>query len=292
MSAIVHAQAKLNLHLAILARETSGYHAIETVLHRITLSDVVTVKLAPADMRKVVCSVDVGSTEQNLAYRAAMAYLEAAVWTTGFEIHIEKRIPAGGGLGGGSADAAAVLRALDALAPKPLAPTHLLALAATLGADVPFLASDASAALAWGRGTRMLALDALPTRDVALIIPPFGIATADAYAGIAAARSTRESGAAPPIALHAWHLHNWAELAPWAYNDFQPVVASQYPVIDIAIRALRSSGATLAALTGSGSTVFGIFDAPPDPAALKTATGCEVILTQTAGGVEAVRLID
>ena len=119
---VERAHAKLNLVLRILAREASGYHGIETLFQRLALHDVVTVTVAPGH-RALHChgptmpAGGLGPTDRNLAWRAAVAYQAAAAWPDGFSIAIEKHIPVGGGLGGGSADAAAVLRALDAMAP-------------------------------------------------------------------------------------------------------------------------------------------------------------------------------
>src|SRR3982751_6289548 len=130
----VRAQAKINLFLRVLARESSGYHQIETLFCRLALGDDVTVRVGvrgrSLDCNGALPSEGLGPVEQNLAWRAAVAYADAASWPIDFAIEIEKRIPVGGGLGGGSADAGAVLRALDALAPSPLAPQALLDIAA------------------------------------------------------------------------------------------------------------------------------------------------------------------
>ncbi|HXC25835.1 MAG TPA: 4-(cytidine 5'-diphospho)-2-C-methyl-D-erythritol kinase [Gemmatimonadaceae bacterium] len=281
MSVLVQAHAKLNLHLAVLAREASGYHSIETVFHRIELADDVVVNVAPPGTRMVRCSVDVGPMEQNLAYRAAVAFLDATEWDTGFDIQILKRIPAGGGLGGGSADAAATLRGLNAMCPTLMPQQQLMAIASGLGADVPFLASDAVMALAWGRGERMLSLDPLPLRHVALAIPPFRVATADAYKWL---DDSRLATSVPEVReLRYWHLANWEELAPHVSNDFESVIANQFAEVQEIVQALRTSGAVLAGMTGSGSTCFGIYKTPPDQALLERATQCSVVVTQTSG---------
>src|SRR5207237_856109 len=174
--------------LRILAREASGYHSIETVLLRLELGDDVCVRLAAGmslDCAGPAVPRDgLGPVERNLAYRAAAAYAEATGWPAGFGIEITKRIPVGGGLGGGSADAGAVLRALDAMSPRPLG-SRLIELATPLGADVPFMSIDSPMALAWGRGERLLRLRAVDSRPVLLVIPDFSIATADAYGWLA-----------------------------------------------------------------------------------------------------------
>src|SRR5262249_8609737 len=144
-----------------------------------------------------------GPVERNLAYRAAMTYAEATGWPNGFAIEITKRIPVGGGLGGGSADAGAVLRALDALSPHPLR-SRLVSLATSLGADVPFMTIDAPMAVAWGRGERLMPLPALAARPVLLVSPDVSISTADAYGWLDADRGafTPTAHVLPLDALH------------------------------------------------------------------------------------------
>ena len=128
-TAEIEAQAKINLFLRILGREPSGYHQLETLFQRVSLADQVTVR-TDVSGRSLECSgADTGTPEQNLAWRAAMAYREAAGWPDTFAIEIIKNIPVGGGLGGGSADAGAVLRALNALAPMRLSDEVIFTLA-------------------------------------------------------------------------------------------------------------------------------------------------------------------
>src|SRR3954471_5603586 len=183
----VAAQAKVNLRLKILAQEVDGYHSIETIFARIDLADDVVVRVGKPGKSVDCRGADIGPPEKNLAYRAAVAYEAATGWPDSFAIEITKRIPAGGGLGGGSPDAGAVLRALDALSPHPLGP-RLVTLAAELGSDVPFLTLDTPFALAWSRGERLMPLPTLPWHPVVIITPPAGIATADAYSWVAESR--------------------------------------------------------------------------------------------------------
>jgi len=194
----VEAQAKVNLRLRILTREAGGYHQIETLFLRLALADTVRVRLTAGERTLDVQGLDgrttLGPGDQNLAWRAADAYAGEAGWPAGFAIELVKRIPVGGGLGGGSADAGGVLRVLDALAPRPMPATQMLRIAASLGADVPFLTTEHPYALAWGRGERLLPLSPPPARDVVLVVPPFGVNTAEAYRWLAAARE--DSGGA------------------------------------------------------------------------------------------------
>jgi 4-diphosphocytidyl-2-C-methyl-D-erythritol kinase len=173
--ATISAQAKLNLHLRIFDRDASGYHPLETIFHRIDLSDDLSVEATSKGRTLDVVGQDLGPVEKNLAWRAAESYAANNGWPKGFRINLTKRIPTGAGMGGGSSDAAAVLRALNALSPNPMAKPGLLRLAAKLGSDVPFLASDSVMALAWGRGERMLALDPLPRCDILLMTPDFSV---------------------------------------------------------------------------------------------------------------------
>ena len=288
-TARVCAQAKINLSLRILAREESGYHQLETILLRIDAGDMVTVRVGVEHRVVDAGSVDLGPAERNLAMRAALAYHTATGWPDGFEIHLAKTIPVGAGLGGGSADAGAVLRCLDALAPSPAGRDALIGMAATLGADVTFLTLEAPCAMAWGRGERVLELPVPPPRHVVIVVPPFAIATADAY------RWLTPPGASDPrrpIALEARRLTGWAALEALAGNDFEPVVCDRHPEIAKIIGVLRARGARLAQLTGSGSAVIGVFDQPPAIDEIATAVDGEVIPTRTSARVDEVHLAD
>jgi len=290
LSAFAHvaAQAKINLFLDVLEREPSGYHALETALLRIDLADDVTVRESNGRSLDVtgpaLPSGGLGPIEQNLAYRAAVAYSDAAGWPSGFSIDLVKRIPAGAGLGGGSADAGAVLRALDALSPRPLGP-RLTDIAATLGADVPFMSIDQPMALASGRGDRLKPIRALEPRAIVLAVPPFAISTADAYAWLDADRAALSIASRTGFAEA---LATWEDAAAAAHNDFGPVVTRRHPDIGSLVDHFRAAGASIAMLAGSGSTVFGIFDSPADVASIGLGATVRVITTWTSDRVERV----
>lgn len=288
-AASVDAQAKLNLRLCVLARESTGYHQLESLFIRIDLADTVRVA-TDTKTRSLDCPGLDLAPEQNLAYRAAAAFLEAARWDTGFHIAIEKRIPAGGGLGGGSADAGAVLRALNALAPVPLAADALMTLALRLGADVPFLTADAPLALAWGRGERLLALRPLPAREVLLALPPFGVNTATAFAWFAEANQGRGVSAPAPMSLD--ELDRWDAVTKLAGNDLEAVVCRRHPEIARCVELLAASGARIARMSGSGSTAFGIFDRRlmVEPAGFPE--GTRLVHSRTSTSVAAVKPLD
>ncbi|MHB1311686.1 MAG: 4-(cytidine 5'-diphospho)-2-C-methyl-D-erythritol kinase [Gemmatimonadaceae bacterium] len=305
-TARVRAQAKVNLSLRVLAREAGGFHQIETVFQRLALADTVTVRASATRSLDVTwdgpgAAPDLGPVEQNLAWRAAEAYAAVARGPNGFAIEIAKRIPVGGGLGGGSADAAAVLRALDALAATPLGDAALIGIAARLGADVAFLASHSELALAWGRGDRMLDLPPLPAAEVLLAVPPFGVNTAQAYAALAAHRAgagaaagANTGAAAVPGAV--WRsprsLGNWSAIAADAVNDFEPVVFSLHPEL-ATIRAQLAAlpRAVFAMMSGSGSTLFAVLGAGSGAAAaLVRPAGWTALATSTAAAA-AVELV-
>ena len=255
------AQAKLNLFLHVVAREANGYHQLETLFCRLELGDDVTVHTGLRG-RSLDCVGDtlspggLGPVEQNLAWRAAVAFADATGWPNDWAIEITKRVPVDGGLGGGSADAGAVLRCLNALAPEPLGADRLLSLAAGLGADVPFVTLEHPLALAWGRGERILALPPLPACPVTLVSFPFGVATGEAFGWLDAERSTTGAVA---LSRDVQDLASWTRIAASAHNDFEVVVARRHPEIARVLELLRGEPRlhpdAFAILTGSGSTV-------------------------------------
>jgi 4-diphosphocytidyl-2-C-methyl-D-erythritol kinase len=284
----VSAQAKLNLLLRVLARETSGYHSIETVFARIDLADEIVVRVSSG--RSLDCSGPavpahgLGPVERNLAYRAALAYVDATGWPSGFAIEIEKNIPVGGGLGGGSADAGAVLRALDALSPKPLG-HRLIELATPIGADVPFMTIESPMALAWGRGERLLPLHPLDSRPVVLLIPDFAVATADAYGWL----SSDRGGYVPTASVLApGALATWEAVAALATNDFEPPVSARHPEISALVEELDAADAFISMMSGSGSTVFGVFSGSPDARFSGARSGSRALASRTSERVRPV----
>ena len=284
--ATVVAQAKVNLLLRVLARESSGFHSIETIFLRLDLGDGIRIRIRAGE-RSIDCAgpamppEGLGAVEQNLAYRAAIAYADATGWPDGFAIEITKQIPVGGGLGGGSADAAGVLRVLDALSPNPLG-RRLIELAASLGSDVPFLTLDSPMSLGWGHGERLLPLPVPPARPVVLLMPAFGVSTSEAYRWVSGDRGPYVPAAS---ALDPSLLTTWEGLVAVASNDFEPVVGARHGEIPRAVEALRATGASIAMMSGSGSTVFGVYDAAPDMEGLCSKTGLRGVLTRSASRV-------
>lgn len=253
----IEAHAKLNLRLVVLAREASGFHQIETIVCRIALADEIVVEhTAKKGLALDVVGADVGPAADNLVVRAAHAYCDAAAIAPAFAIALHKRIPSGAGLGGGSSDAAATLRALDAMHADRLGTVRLLDLAAGLGSDVPFFVADAPLALAWGRGQRLLTHAGPGAAPALVVMPHTTVATADAYARLSAVLDD-----APRAAhLGADALGSWNALARVACNDFERIVLPDVSALTPALALLRSHGALIAQLTGSGAAIFAVFD--------------------------------
>lgn len=293
------AQAKVNLVLRILAREANGYHQLETLFCRLEIGDDVAVR-TDVRGRSLDCTGDalpsggLGPVERNLAWQAAATYASAAGWPNEWAIEIDKRIPVGGGLGGGSADAGAVLRCLNALAPRPLSRQDLLALAGPLGADVPFLSIDAPVALGWGRGERLLELPALTAREAVLVCFPFGVATRDAYAWLDQAGG----GGGGAVARSLEDYATWASVSRIAHNDFEAVVAPRFADIATALTALRAHAANrgdpdaIALLAGSGATVVLLTDHLSDRDVDVGIAAARTVRTRTATRVVDVEVSD
>ncbi|TVP47863.1 MAG: 4-(cytidine 5'-diphospho)-2-C-methyl-D-erythritol kinase [Gemmatimonadales bacterium] len=268
------APAKVNLFLRVLAREEGGYHQVETLFQALELADQVTLEVLPGpgaiqlEVEGVPADA-LGPPEQNLAVRAAGLLLDAAGGEPpGLRIHLVKRIPHGAGLGGGSSDAATVLRGLNELLGRPLDAARLVTLGGRLGADVAFFLCGSPLALAWGRGDRLLPLPPLPAADVIVALPEARIATPDAYARLARWRAERGKGAAPARVMGAVSSGRVATGAPWsswaavareAENDFAPALHGAYPELARIRDELEAAGARPALLSGSGSAVFGLF---------------------------------
>ena len=249
--------AKVNLLLRVLAREETGDHGIETVFCRIGLSDSLEVARSAGGIALDVTGADVGPTETNLAYRAADAVLAATGRRFGVAMQLTKRIPAGGGLGGGSSDAAQVLLAVNQLAGNALPRSELLQLAFRLGADIPFFVSEVPLALGWGHGQRLLSLPPLPPMPALLLFPGVAVPTGAAYGWVDAVRA----GSSPrgSVTLDLGVLGSWGDLARIGGNDFESAVFGRFPALRAAFEALALTRPFLCRMSGSGSTLFAVY---------------------------------
>ena len=259
------APAKVNLRLAVFGREASGFHRIATVFQLLELADRLELEAGEGDGVELeltgVRRGALGPPEENLAVRAARAFNGALSVRgrrpLGVRIALRKNVPHGAGLGGGSSDAAAVLRGMSRLSGHPLSGAELMRIGATLGSDVPFFVSRASRALGTGRGERILPLEPLPAREVVLALPAERVSTPWAYGRLARARA----GAEPAAREHASRPPSgcWSGVAADAVNDFEAVLFPLRPDLGEIRDALAAAGARPALLSGTGSALFGVF---------------------------------
>lgn len=253
----IAAHAKANLFLRILARDTSGFHTIETLFTLLELADELVVQRIAQGIELEVHGADTGPTEDNLAYRAAALMLEATGRRFGVRIALTKNIPVQAGLGGGSSDAAATLHAVNALAADAVPRHEILQYAARLGSDVPFFASGAPFALAWGRGERLFRLPVPPSAPALLLVPPTGVSTKEAYERIDAARLHEARRGA--IVLDADALTTWGGIGRLGGNDFEPVIFGDHPDLKAAFERLAETGPLAVRLSGSGSAMIAVY---------------------------------
>lgn len=260
---LVRSLAKINLDLRVLGKRPDGYHELRTVFQTVSLADSIEI-----EYRRGRTRVDIKSNisiSDNLIVKAAHSVLEAAKTTGRIGFVLKKRIPLGGGLGGGSSNAAAVLLALPMLLKKTLGIEKLIELGAKLGSDVPFFLLGGTAA-GLGRGTELYPLPDLSMRHALLISPGVHVSTADAY--LALGRELTSTGAGPM--MNAFQTVAWGigeARAPgrkslnWGLkNDFESVVFRQHPQLKLIKGKLLRLGARPALMSGSGSTIFGIFE--------------------------------
>jgi len=258
------APAKINLVLDLVGPRPDGYTEIATVFQAVELGDRVAVTVRPGGspgVDLVVLPEAPCPARENLALRAARAFLEASGLAVRVRIVLEKEIPAGSGLGGGSSDAAAVLRCLDALLPGTLPPARLEEVAAGLGADVPYFLHGGLAA-GRGRGDEIELLPDLPPIDLVLARPTEPLATAEVYRLARKGLTGRRD--APKMRAFLRHLERGGGGLPPVGNDLAPAAVRLVPEIAALVAELRAAGGQ-AAMTGSGTAVFGLFPGA-DPA--------------------------
>ncbi len=279
---VMAAPAKVNLYLGVGALRADGYHDVETVLHAIELSDTVT--LTTGRGVSLVADAPLGiPSEENLAYRAALALAEAVGRSPDVHIVLEKRIPAGAGLGGASSDAAAVLAGLPSLWGAKVADDALLAVATDLGADVPFFL-EGGTALYGGRGDVFERRVEMAALDIVVVNVAEPVSTARAYAVF-----DRLELPPPPGArrmLQACETGSAAAIAPVLFNNMTDAATTIVPRIADALEwCRRQTGVAGCAVSGSGSAVFAVCASPGaahDVAAAATRAGYWACATRSS----------
>jgi 4-diphosphocytidyl-2-C-methyl-D-erythritol kinase len=270
----IRAFAKINLSLRVLGVRPDGYHEVRTIIQSIALHDTLTIRAIRGPFRLTCDDPNCPSDSTNLIWRAAEQVWAAAGRRGrphGFSVGLAKRIPLQAGLGGGSSDAAAALRALGRV--WRVDARRLRGIAAALGADVPYF-FEGGTVLGLERGDRLFPLADHPAAWVVLALPRFGVSTKEAFDwwdALAGGRALQASRlrSAESLAVRSGDSRPPLELQ----NDLERVVAARHPQVKRLVSALRRAGASHAAMTGSGSAVFGLFARRAEAADAATAIG-------------------
>jgi 4-diphosphocytidyl-2-C-methyl-D-erythritol kinase len=253
---------KVNLLLNILGKRVDGFHELETVMQPVNVCDEMTFERAGSSLQLTCSNPELPCDAKNLIHRAATAFLTAAkISDGGVKIHLQKNLPLAGGIGGGSANAAVTLSALNELFGSPLPLEKLHELGAALGSDVPFFLYDRPA-LATGRGEKVRTLENFPAlrgKAFFLVHPGFGISTPWSYQNLARFPKDRNGtpGRAEKLAA-ALQANDWDAIRANAYNSLEAPAFDKFPVLQLYKEFLRENGALVSLMSGSGSTTFAI----------------------------------
>jgi 4-diphosphocytidyl-2-C-methyl-D-erythritol kinase len=272
--------AKINLDLRVLGRRQDGYHEVRTIYQTISLQDQLRIEYKPSKRIDLDIESSVG-IEDNIVLKAARAVLEYLDVTASVRFELNKTIPIGGGLGGGSSNAAAVLLALPALARKRLSMAEIQRLGSWLGSDVPFFFHGGTA-IGLGRGTELYPLPDLPAHDGVVVASGIHVSTAEAYQDLGRPFLQADENSAVSDSLtsvDSSHILGEFQAVTWSLdrqpigqisfvNDFEPVVFSKHAKLAELLQELKQNGGNPVRMTGSGSALFGIF---PDSTAAKRA---------------------
>jgi 4-diphosphocytidyl-2-C-methyl-D-erythritol kinase len=254
LSAICRAYAKINLGLHVLARRPDGFHELSTIFHRIDVSDEIRFE-SDASVRVLSNSPEAPGDETNLCFRAAHAVQRLAAAPHGVALHLTKNIPVGAGLGGGSSDAAAVLKFLPLFWNVSVDPRHLAAAAAELGSDVPYFLGEGSA-LAGGRGEILDYVTFDLPYTILVCFPGIHVSTAWAYGRVSPDPSRR--GALRNVAEKGFR--DLMSIRDLLTNDFETPVFREFPAIARVKDTMIRAGALFSSLSGSGSAVYGLYN--------------------------------
>ena len=281
-TAAVPSFAKLNLALQVIGKRADGFHELRTIFQSITLADRLEIEFTPGRQRRVELDSSLEIAD-NLVLRAAHALMDAASIRGHVRFRLDKRIPMGAGLGGGSSNAAAVLLALPVLARKPVPMAELNRIGAALGSDVPFFLYG-GAALGLGRGEELYPLPEPGARHALLVTPGVHVSTPSAFAALARPTLTELTPIDLANKMKRFQSAAWAlacagasnAAAGWeafCENDFEAAVFPQFPLLKSLHRKLRRSGASLVRMTGSGSALFGVYPSGPECERARIAMG-------------------
>ncbi|HLP16398.1 MAG TPA: 4-(cytidine 5'-diphospho)-2-C-methyl-D-erythritol kinase [Bacteroidota bacterium] len=254
---VLQAYAKINLGLRIIERRPDGFHAIETIFHRISLADELTIEPTQRGISLSCTDPALPTDSGNLCWKAVACLQQECGTDRGASIHLYKRIPSGAGLGGGSSDAASILRTLPALWDCEISPERLNALGGSIGSDVPFFLQDSSA-YAEGRGEQLTPFTLDVPYWILLVNPGIHVSTPWAYQEFS--KKLSEGYRVPRGSLFSSATRRMQPLTEAMKNDFEDVVFPAYPAIRTLKQTLLEVGASHALMSGSGSSVFGLFE--------------------------------
>lgn len=281
----IRAHAKINLDLRVLGTRLDGFHELRTVFQAISLHDTIACVPREGPFAIECATAGVPLDQSNLIWRAADALwrsLRRSGPARDVVVRLDKRIPLQAGLGGGSTDAAATLVALARAWRVPVRPAQLTDVAATLGADAPFFLAGGTA-LGLGRGDEIYPLADLPRHWVVLLLPGFGVSSREAYDWYDSERDLARGS----LGREPQHVPGpWPSRAAQMINDLEAAIARHHPEIDQMKAALRRAGAVAAAMSGSGSAVFGLYQKRREALIAVerlSGSGWRVLLTESLG---------
>lgn len=292
--AVMHAHAKVNLSLDVGPRLDTGYHTLRTVMQTVSLADTVEVQIAPGPGVSLICTSaatgkadpEIPQDHRNTAYQAAVAALERSRSSVGVRIRIVKSIPSQAGLGGGSSDAAAVLRAVARLIGWQPRFDELRQTAIGIGSDVPFFLTGGTA-LVEGIGESVTPVADAPALDVVVARPDAGVSTAQAYRALDERPSPRSANT--PEVLEALNRRDRDALLRSMGNHFERVIPGLVPGVAALMQAMGDAGASPVRLCGSGSAVFGVAKSASHAQQIAAALGgsCPYVAVATTIGAAA-----
>jgi 4-diphosphocytidyl-2-C-methyl-D-erythritol kinase len=262
----LEAPAKINLYLEVGPPRPDGYHPVRTVLQAVELCDLLEVEVTEGGGGLCLeVEGDAPPGEDNLCHRAAALFVSATGMRMGIEMTLTKRIPTAAGLGGGSSDAAAVLRALNFISGEAMGRDELMRTASTLGMDVPFFLLGGTV-LGEGRGERVTPLTQAPPLPVVLVNPGVGLSTAEVYRRFDLREEESTPVQGPGDLIDALPRGDVAVISPLLHNSLQDAACELMPGIAALLERATEAGAARALVSGSGPTVF-ILAASDDEAA-------------------------
>lgn len=288
MNISVQSPAKINLHLSVFEKQPDGYHRVETTMLKVGLFDSIHIKILDGEGIEVTVDEPFAflSGEKNLAYKAADLFLQATGLKKKIQIHIQKNIPLGAGLGGGSGNAGVVLNHLNECLGRPLIENQLMELGRKLGADVPFFVQPLDFAFLVGRGDAVLESSQFPSLSLLIVYPNLQVSTPDVYHRLGRSLTWEGSGGisgACDRKITAWKD---VDFLLKKGNDLQPVTEAMHPQIGNVRGMLQEHGAYFSQMSGSGASIFGLFEdeerAKEAESSLKKAGQCFLVRSGTS----------